>query len=108
MTTARDIIRLVLRSIDFELELLESSLEYAEIKKREKKEGKLQAMISGANHLVAADEFDYSIGFHSGLACECRDRIDSLKRRREYYESLDKTCADEEAQEAVQEDEENE
>ena len=108
MTTAREVIRLVLRSIDTDIELTKTSLEYAQAKKMINKDEKRMALASGVDYIYASEKYDSSIGFYSGMESECRDRLGALNRRREYYVSLDMQCAEEEALEAVQEDEENE
>lgn len=108
MTTAREVLRLVLRSIDTDLELTKTSLEYAQAKKMINKDEKRMALASGIDYMIAADRYDSSIGFYSGMESECRDRIAALNRRREYYVLLDMQCAEEESKEAVQEDEGNE
>lgn len=108
MTTARDVIRLVLRSIDTDIELTEKSLEFAQATQIINKEEKHNLLVSGVDYTIASARYDQTIGFYSGMVAECKDRIASLHRRREYYVSLDKKCAEEEALEAVKEDEENE
>lgn len=100
MTTARDVIRLVIADIDTEIKMLESSLRYAEAKKSINNDSKKMAMAAGDDYLVASATYDVSIGYHAGLADECEDRINVLKRKRDYYQSLDKLYADEEKEEA--------
>lgn len=88
MTTAKDVIRLVIEDIDSEIRMLESSLNYAEAKNMMYKDERQLAMIAGLDFVRASVEYDYSIGFHAGAACECKNRINALKRKRDYYVSL--------------------
>lgn len=99
MTTARDVIRLVIEDIDSEIRMLESSLRYAEAKKSINNDSKKMAMAAGDDYLIASARYDTSIGYHTGLAVECEDRINILKRKHEYYASLDKLYAEEEVNE---------
>ena len=100
MTSARHVIRLVIEDIDTEIRMVESSLRYAEAKKSINSDSKKMAMAAGDDYLIASARYDTSIGYHAGLADECEDRISVLKRKREYYESLDKLYAEEEKEEA--------
>ena len=108
MTTAREVIRLVLRSIDTDIDLTKKSLEYAQAVKLKNREEKIKALESGVDYILASEKYDVSIGYYSGMEFECRDRLGALNRRRDYYVSLDMQCAEEESLEAEQEDEENE
>lgn len=95
MTSARDVIRLVIEDIDAEINMLESHIDYAVDQNQNYREGKRCAMAAGMDVLAASERFDYSIGYYSGWAGECRSRCDVLRRKREYYLSLDKQYAEE-------------
>lgn len=100
MTTARDVIKLVIEDIDSELKMLESSYEFARKKYNENNQGKKSAMAKGMDYVLASDEYDFSIGYFSATTNECEDSIKVLKRKRDYYLSLDKLYAEEEKEEA--------
>lgn len=89
MATAIDVIRYVIEDIDSEIKMLESLHKYAEEKHLDIYEGKRSAMATGTDYLEACEKFDYSLGYHSGMANECEDRINVLKRKRDYYASLE-------------------
>ena len=108
MTTARDIIRLVLEDIDIEIKIQESSLQYAEEKKKKLFAEKKSAMTEGTDFATACVKFDHSIGFHSAMELECEEKLEALKRMRDRYELLDKRIAKEASLEAMREVEENE
>lgn len=95
MTTAKDVIRLVLEDIDAEINMLESHIDYAVDQTLNGREGKRCAMATGMDVLAASERFDYSIGYYSGWAGECRSRRDALRRKRDYYVSLGKMYAEE-------------
>lgn len=100
MTTARDVIRIVIEDIDSEIKMLESLHEYALGKRFDSNAGKRSAMAAGIDYLQASEKFNFSIGFHEGMAGECEDRINVLKRKRCYYESLDMLYREEAEEEA--------
>ena len=100
MTSARHVISLVIEDIDSEINMVRSTLRYAEAKKGINADSKKMAMAAGDDYLIASARYDTSIGYHSGLVDECEDRINILKRKREYYLSLDKLYAEEEKEEA--------
>lgn len=95
MTTAKDVIRLVIEDIDSEIRMLKSSLNYAEAKNMMYKDERQLAMSAGLDFVRASVEYDYSIGFHAGAASECKYRINALKRKRDYYVSLGEIYAEE-------------
>lgn len=95
MTSARHVIRLVIEDIDSEIRMVESSLRFAEAKKGINNDSKKMAMAAGDDYLTASATYDFSIGYHTSLADECKDRISVLKRKRDYYLSLDKLYAEE-------------
>lgn len=84
MTTAGSVIKLVLEAIDFDISNSEAMLKTAE---------EYQESYS-----------EYSDGFYSGIAFECKRRIEALKLRRDYYVALDLKCAEEERQEEEEND----
>jgi len=94
--TAKDVIRLVIEDIDSEIKMQESYHAYAERKHLDKNTEKMHAMSTGKDYLTACEEYDFSMGYHAGMAAECEDRIKVLKRKREYYVSLDKRSTEEE------------
>ena len=64
MTTAREVIRLVLRSIDTDIDLTKKSLEFAQALKLKNREEKINALESGVDYILASEKYDVSIGFY--------------------------------------------
>lgn len=89
MTTATDVIRYVIEDIDFEIKIMDSLLEYAERKHLENVKKKRSAMAKGMDYITACEHFDYSIGYHAGVAAEYASKLDELKTKRKVYERLE-------------------
>lgn len=106
MTTARDIITLVIQSIVSDIRTAESNYAYAEGERSRLHEKKMQALKNGEDYFIASDKYNDSLGFHSGCAFENEERIGALNRRLDYWKSLDERCAEEEMLEKAEEDEE--
>ena len=106
MTTARGIIRLIFESIEMDIEHAQWAIEYAntEIERLIKQKELCEA--SGKGYLVAESTYNEPLGYYHGIIFENEHRIDALKRRLDYWKSLDEGCAEEEMLEKAEEDEE--
>lgn len=106
MRTARDIIALVIQSIEMDIEHAQMALENADAETECTNEDKRLCVESGKGILVAESTYNWRIGYYDGITFENKYRIDALKRRLDYWKSLDERCAEEEKLEDVKEDEE--
>lgn len=95
MTSAKDVVMLILDDIDTDIRILKASHDFAESKMTNAKYKKRSAMESGMGYMIASEEFDSSIGYYTGIADECESRIKELQTRRNLYLSLYKQYAEE-------------
>lgn len=107
MRTARDIIALVIASIETDISTAQSNYAYAEGERSRINEEKKLVLKNGMDYFMACATYDNSLGFHSGCAFENRERIEALRSRLNFYKSLDAKCAEEEKLEEVKEDEDD-
>lgn len=104
MRTARNIISLIFQSIETDIEQAQWAIEYANaetgrlIKQKE----------SCESYLVAESTYNEPLGFYHGIILENNERINALRRRLDYWKSLDERCAEEEKLEEAEEDGEDE
>lgn len=106
MTTARDIITLVIESIKMDIEHAQWAIENADAETKRTIEDKKLCVESGKGILVAESTYNWQIGYYHGITFENDHRIDALKRRLDYWKSLDERCAEEEKLAEEEEDEE--
>lgn len=108
MRTARNIIALVIQSIEMDIEHAQWAIENADAETKRTIEDKKLCVESGKGILVAESTYNWQIGFYHGITFENEERIDALKRRLDYWKSLDERCAEEEmlaeAEEEAEED----
>ncbi len=106
MRTARDIIKLVCESIEMDIENTQMAIENADAETKCTIEDKKLCVESGKGILVAESTYNWRIGYYDGITFENKHRIDALKRRLDYWKSLDERCAEEEELAMQKEDEE--
>lgn len=106
MRTARDIIKLVCESIEMDIEHAQWAIENADAETKCAIEDKKLCVESGKGILVAESTYNWQIGYYHGITFENKERIDALKRRLDYWKSLDERCTEEEKLEETKEDEE--
>ena len=106
MTTARDIIRLVFQSLETDIEHAQWAIENADAESKRTIEDQKLCEASGKGILVAEATYNWQLGFYHGITFENEHRIEALKRRLDYWKSLDERCAEEEMLEKAEEDEE--
>lgn len=108
MTTARDIITLVFQSIETDIEHAQGIIEYAGEEIEHLTEQKKLCYERGKSSIVADATYDEPIGYYRGIIFDNEEIIKALKRRLDYWKSLDEQCAEEEMLEKAEEDEEDE
>ena len=110
MRTARDIIRIVIESIERDIDMAESQYAFSEGERSRIHDEKMHDVNIGMDYFRATSIYDHSIGFHAGCAFEHEEKIKVLRGRLNYWKSLDERCAEEEklaeAEEDGEEDEE--
>lgn len=106
MTTARDIIALVIQSIEVDIEHAHGIIEYSDGEIKHLNEQKASCYERTNSYTVADATYDGPIGRYHGIIFDNKERINALNRMLDYWRSLDEICAEEEKLEEAEEDEE--
>lgn len=104
MRTARDIIELVIQSIEMDIEHSQWAMEYAVGETKRIIEEMKSCDESGKGLLVAEATFNEPLGYYHGIRFENEHRIEALTKRLDYWKSLDEKCAEEEKPAKAEED----
>lgn len=108
MRTAREIIELVIESIEMDIKHAQGIIEYSDGEIKHLNEQKASCYERTNSYTVADATYDGPIGRYHGIIFDNKERIDALNRRLDYWKSLDEICAEEEKLAEAEEDGEDE